>query len=156
MGPCNVRTNRVALRFYHVTLSANKPPSEAYPKSLQTIGEHLRKRRLDLKLFQKEVGKLMGVDTLTVSNWENNLTSPRLYLLPKVYHVLRYNPLQSNATTLGEKIEQYRIQKGLSLSKLAKELGIDPGTLARCERGESEPRGKLKKRINSILDILAR
>jgi len=31
------------------------------------------------------------------------------------------------ATTMEEVIKQYRIRKGLSLGKLAKVLGIDPG-----------------------------
>jgi len=91
----------------------------------------------------------------TVTNWEKHRTSPRLYLVPKIIEFLGYDPLQSNATTLGEKIKQYRIQRGLSLRKLAKELGVDPGTLARREVGESELCGKLKKRINSFLNILA-
>jgi len=121
MGPCNFRRSRVALHFCDVTLTTKKPPSEAYPKSLQTIGDHLRKKRLDLKLFQKDVAEVIGVDTLTICNWENNLTNPRLYLLPKIYHFLGCNPSQSNATTLGEKIKEHRIQKGLSLRKLAKE-----------------------------------
>lgn len=143
------------MHFCDVTLSAKKPLSEAYPETLQTIGDHLRKRRLDLKLYQKDVAKATGVDTLTVCNWENNLTSPRLYLLPKIYHFLGYRPLQANATTLGEKIKQYRIQKGLSLRKLAKELGVDPGTLARWEGTESQPCGRLKERVISLIkDIM--
>ncbi len=62
----------------------------------------------------------------------------------------------SKVTTLGEKIKQYRIQKGLSLRKLAKELGIDPGTLARWERSEANPRGKLKRGMNSFLMDLSK
>jgi hypothetical protein len=42
----------VALHFCEVTLTAKKPLSEAYPKTLKTLGDHLRKRRLDLNLFQ--------------------------------------------------------------------------------------------------------
>ena len=129
-----------------------KPLSRAYPETLQTIGDHLRKKRLDLKLYQKDVAKVIGVDTLTVCNWENNLTTPRLYLLPKIYNFLGYNPLQGNATTIGEKVKQYRIQKGLSLGKLAQELGVDPSTLARWERGESEPPEKLKKLVSFFGD----
>ena len=154
MGLCNFRRNTVALHFYDVTLSAKKPQSEAYPKALKTIGDHLRKRRLDLKLYQKDVAKLLGVDTNSVTNWEKNRTCPRMYLLPKIIEFPGYDPLQSNATTLGERIKQYRIQKGLSLRRLAEELGVDPGTLAKWERGYHEPRGKLKELMNSFLEIL--
>lgn len=119
------------------------------------VGSSGKPLQQNLKLFQKEVAKAIVVDTLTICNWENNLTNPRLYLLPRIFKFLGYDPLQSNATTMGERIRQYRIQAGLSLRKLAKGLGIDPATLARWERGESQPRGKLKKRINSFLNILA-
>jgi DNA-binding XRE family transcriptional regulator len=81
----------------------------------------------------------MGVDPLTVCNWENNLTILRLYLLPQIYHFIGYNPLQSNATSLGEKIKQYRIRNGFSLRKSAKELGVDPGTLPKEKKGEVIP-----------------
>ena len=74
--------------------------------------------------------------------------------MPKVIEFLGHNPLQSNATTLGERIKQYRIQKGLSLRRLAEELGVDPGTLTRWEREEVEPRGKLTKKVILHLKIL--
>ena len=93
IGQCRIRTGMVALHFCDVTLSANKPQNTAYPKVLKTIGDHLRKKRLDLKLYQEDVSKAIGVDTLTICNWENNLTTPRLFLLPKIYHFLGYNPL---------------------------------------------------------------
>ena len=92
-----------------------------------------------MKRYQMDVAKSLGVDTLTVSNWENNLTAFLLYLLPKIIHFLAYNPLQVNVTTPGEKIKPDRIQKGLSLRKLAEELGIDPTTLARWEKNERKP-----------------
>jgi transcriptional regulator with XRE-family HTH domain len=142
---------RVALHFCDVTLSAKKLLPEAYPKALQTLGDHLRKRRLDLKLYQKDVAEAIGVDTLIVCNWENNLTNPRLYLLPQIFQFLGFNPLKSNATSLREKIKQYRIQRGLSLRKLAKELGIDPGTVAKWERGRSRPRDEQETRLRKML-----
>ena len=107
-------------------------------------------------MHQKNVAALVNATTSTVTNWEKNRTSPRLYLLPKIIEFLGYDPSQSNATTLGERIKRYRIQKGLSLRKLAMELGIDPGTLARWEKGGVEPRGKLKERIELILNDLIR
>jgi transcriptional regulator with XRE-family HTH domain len=135
------------VHFYDVTLSAKKPQNTAYPKILKPLGDHLRKRRIDLNLYQKDVAKLIGVDSLTFCNWENNLTSLRLYLLSKALDFLCYNPLQSNATTLGERIKQYRIQKGLSLSRLAEELGVDSGTLARWGNGRSKPKTGCKLRV---------
>ncbi|MHB8230736.1 MAG: helix-turn-helix transcriptional regulator, partial [Vulcanimicrobiaceae bacterium] len=36
----------------------------------QTLGEHIRKRRLMLKLTQKQAGARLGVTPWTVHNWE--------------------------------------------------------------------------------------
>ena len=105
-------------------------------------------------MHQKDVAALVNATTSTVTNWEKSRTSPRLYLMPKVIEFLGHNPLQSNATTLGERIKQYRIQKGLSLRRLAEELGVDPGTLTRWEREEVEPRGKLTEKVILHLKIL--
>ena len=114
-----------------MTLSTKKPQNKAYPKTLVTIGDHLRKRRLDLKLYQKEVARLFGVDTNSITNREKNRTSPRLYLMPKVFEFLGYSPFESNALSLGDQIKAYRIQEGLSLMRMAKILGVDPDIVAR-------------------------
>jgi transcriptional regulator with XRE-family HTH domain len=52
----------------------------AYPKELRTLGDHLRKRRLDLGLLQRQVAEQLGVDKTTVYNWESHRTAP-----PPVY-----------------------------------------------------------------------
>ena len=44
-----------ALPFCHVALQAPKPISPNYPKKLETFGEHIRKRRLELRLLQSDV-----------------------------------------------------------------------------------------------------
>ena len=106
-------------------------------------------------MHQNDVPALVNATTSTVTNWEKNRSYPRLYLLPKTIKFLGYHPLQSNTTTFGERTKQYRIQKGLSLRKLAKEIGVDPGTLARCEIGQVEIRLKLRERIISTLIPLA-
>jgi DNA-binding transcriptional regulator YiaG len=63
------------LPFCKLTLTAPKPLlSKAYPEYLQTIGDHLRRKRLDLKLYQKDVAQILGLDTTSIWNWENNLT----------------------------------------------------------------------------------
>ncbi len=78
----------VALPFCHIEKTTKKPVSKAYPKELVTIGDHVRKRRLDLKLTQKKIAAALGVDECTVWNWENNRTSPLPSLMPKLAEFL--------------------------------------------------------------------
>jgi transcriptional regulator with XRE-family HTH domain len=53
---------------------------------------HLRKRRLDLHLRQRDVAALLGVDPLTVTNWELGHTKPLATLRPAIVTFLGYDP----------------------------------------------------------------
>jgi DNA-binding XRE family transcriptional regulator len=73
-----------ALPFYKVSLKAQKAPAPAYPETLKTLGDYLRKRRLDLRLLQRQAAQKLGADKASVHNWETNRTSPSLSLVPKI------------------------------------------------------------------------
>ncbi|MHB9010697.1 MAG: helix-turn-helix domain-containing protein [Ignavibacteriaceae bacterium] len=120
-------------------MHAKKPLSKAYPEVLKTIGDHIRKRRVELKLFQKDVSKILGVKKESIYNWENNYASPKIHLLSKIIKFLGYIPFQLKLETVGGKIIAYRILNGLNQKKLAKQLGIDPTTLARWEKNKGKP-----------------
>ncbi|MEX1138897.1 MAG: helix-turn-helix transcriptional regulator [Bacteroidota bacterium] len=75
-----------------VVLTAVRPKSAKFPKSLVTIGDHVRAKRLELKLLQKVVARLVGVDETTVYNWERAYTKPPLRYMPKILEFLGYDP----------------------------------------------------------------
>jgi len=92
----------------HITLSAKILPNKAYPVSVATLCDHIRKRRLDLRLLQKDVAGILGVDTTTINNWERNRCQPRLCLFPKIVQFLGYNPFPTEAKrAIGEEIKAY-------------------------------------------------
>jgi transcriptional regulator with XRE-family HTH domain len=122
---------------------------------LNTIGDHIKKRRLELGLFQRDAARLLGVDTSTVTNWEKDRTQPRLCLIPKVIAFLGYDPKASVPTTLGERIREYRRVRGFSQKRLAQFLGIDPSTLARWECDEGKPGIELEERLASFFRKLS-
>jgi transcriptional regulator with XRE-family HTH domain len=132
-----------------VTLKAERPLPPAYPNSLKTLGDHLRKKRIDLKLLQKEVAQKLGVDEASVHNWERGHTTPSLSFMPRIIKFLGYVPFEIPSGSLGEKIRAYRRIIGLSRKALARELKIDPGTLARWERGKGRPSKELLQIIES-------
>ena len=111
----------------------------------QTWDEHIKKRRLELGLFQSAVAKALGVNTSTVTNWEKHHSEPMLWIIPKVIEFLGYKPELLATQTLGERIKAYRQLRGLSEKELAEQLGIDSATLGRWERDECKPKSKLKK-----------
>jgi transcriptional regulator with XRE-family HTH domain len=103
---------------------------------LKTLGDHLRKKRLDLGLLQKEVAQELGVDKTSIHNWERGHATPSLDFIPGILKFLGYNPFEKEAASFGEKIKAYRRTLGLSQKALARRVGIDPTTLARWERGK--------------------
>jgi len=64
------------LPFCHVHLRGQKPLPAGFPKELSTLGDHLRKRRLEVGLLQREVAAHLGVNKTTVYNWERHRTNP--------------------------------------------------------------------------------
>ena len=152
---------RGSLPFGHLQLRAQKPSPLPYPAQLNTLGDHLRKRRLDLGLTQRDVANKLGVTECTIWNWEANYSSPQLRFIPKVVAFLGYDPYCIRSHSLGERLREYRRRMGLSQKALAHRLGVDPSTLGKWERRHSQPsRGLLSKlkdqlagRFPSIPDI---
>jgi transcriptional regulator with XRE-family HTH domain len=61
--------------------------------------------------------------------------------MPAIIRFLGQNPLPA-ASTLAEQLVRQRTSLGLSQKESAGRIGVDPGTLARWERGEREPAGR--------------
>ncbi len=103
-----------------------------YPASPKSIGEHLRKRRKDLNLLQREVAALVGVDACTVFNWEAQSVEPNLRAWPAVIQFLGYDPRPPGGC-IGDKLRLYREGLGLSLDDAAKKMGVNPSTVRKWE-----------------------
>lgn len=140
-----------ALPFCHVSLKASRPPPAGYPIHPKSLGDHLRKRRIDLKLLQSDVAKQVGVDTTSVWNWESNRSRPSLQSWPRIVEFLGYEPEANSATSISARLLVFRRAHGLSQTRLAKRLGIDPGTLGRWERGTSHPSARWLTRVSRLL-----
>ena len=74
--------------FCHLKLRSPKLIAREYPTELRSIGDHVRKRCLDLGLLQREVALLVGVDKTTVFNWETGRAAPNL----RAIRFLGYDP----------------------------------------------------------------
>lgn len=142
-------TDMVALPFYQFSINASKPVDYRYPTDLTSIGDHLRKRRLDLGLLQRDVAKLIGVDHASIIHWEKNMNQPMVKYFPAIITFLGYNPLP-RGESIAQKIKYCRQTLGLSLQELATELDIDPGTLSRWELGKREPTGRFLPLVEAL------
>ncbi|MCX6968035.1 MAG: helix-turn-helix transcriptional regulator [Verrucomicrobia bacterium] len=146
-----------ALPFCKVTLKGKRcsqgpyfRAQTGYPSTPKTIGEAIRKRRLDLGLKQREAAKRIGCNYLTLVNWEKGHFSPRVNHMAGVVQFLGYNPLPTGST-IAEQLVAHRKAHGLTQKNFARELGVDPSTLAKWERGDREPKGNFLERILSAM-----
>lgn len=120
---------------------------------LNSLGDHIRSRRLDLGLFQANIAHQIGANTMTIYNWEGNKSYPAIRYIPAILRFLGYNPFPP-AHTLPERLAAARKMLGLSQRNLAESLGVDPGTLQAWEAGQHTPGGKNDRLIEAFLGKL--
>jgi DNA-binding transcriptional regulator YiaG len=87
------------LPIYHRCIRVRKPvyrrgfvPKCLYPAKPKTIGEHVRKRRMDLRLSQAKAASQIGVNVHAIEDWEAGDTEPHSRLRPAIIHFLGYEP----------------------------------------------------------------
>lgn len=78
-----------------ITISAKKPLPKGIPSNPKTIGEYIRKVRLERRLMQKEVAELLGVTTSFIENWEAKKNAPSKRYHSKIGDFLNYVPDKS-------------------------------------------------------------
>ena len=133
-----------ALTRCHYDLNASRPPihistASPYPYHPNTLGDHLRKRRLDLGLTQKQLAEdVLHTSISNVRNWELNYRSTSLQFRKKVYEFIGFCPCDVSLP-LGLRLRERRENLGLSIRRLSQILQLDPCTIASWERGEHEP-----------------
>lgn len=89
---CSIRRGILALPFSQLDKKIKKPLDIRYITNPTTIGEHIRNKRIEERLFQKDVAKLLGVSTNTVTNWENNKYLPSKNLRPNILKFILHKP----------------------------------------------------------------
>ena len=60
--------------------------------AVRTVGDHIRKRRMDRGLLQREVATEIGVHHKTLALWERARTSPAVRHWPEILRFLGYDP----------------------------------------------------------------
>ncbi len=118
--------------FLPITLKA-LIPHEIGPEP-RTLGDHVRRRRLALRLTQRELATRLGVNPWTVLNWEKGRTQPPSWSVAAILRFLGYDPFPP-PRTLAERLLAKRRAMGWSIRKAAQQLGVDPDTWSDWEKG---------------------
>lgn len=141
------------------------------PKEPKTIGEFLRKRRLELGIFQSEAALKLGVSTVTLSRWECGKVYPTWPQQPSVTAYLGHNPFTDPALgkpkgnesqrvaflgsgesqNLGQQIVSHCLKMRKTIRKFAEEAGISSKTIWNWKTGRRQPSRAAHKRIAELL-----
>src|SRR5665213_3337273 len=92
----------VALLRPQVPLCLMAARPSQIPKHPKTIAEHLRKRRLELGMSQREAAKRLGVSPGSLCSWESGRKIPGLSKRVSVRAFLGYDPYPQNGETPNE------------------------------------------------------
>lgn len=144
MGFCEIEISAPGLKFR----------STAYPHHPKTIGEHIKKRRIDLSLFQKDVATLIGVSEDCITYWENDRSEPQIQFYPKIIKFLGYIPCSLNLKKLSGRINAYRYLNGLSQKQLGKLISVNASTISSWENEAFIPDPNNLIQLNNILSML--
>ncbi len=148
--PLDSRRGTPALPFCHATLRAAKPRTYKHPKTLKTWRDHIRTRRLDLGLLQKDMAREVGVDKTTVYNWESGRATPAVRYIPGIICFLGYAPYDPEAP-FAEKLRARREALGLSQEAFAGRLGVHESTVVRWESGTGRASRRSLRIIKALL-----
>lgn len=139
------------LQYARISLKSFIPkPYDFEPK---TLGEHVLKRRLFLKLSQPQLAKLLGVAAETILNWELNYRKPSINHTGKLIQFLGYDPELLNPSSIAELLLAKRRELGWSQKVAAKNLGVDPCTWSSWECGGTIMKHDHRRLVASFLGI---
>ena len=150
------RTDTPALTRCHFGIIGSKPllhtiTARPYPYYPKTLGDHLRKRRLDLNLTQKHLAEeILHTSTSNVRNWEANRRAVSLRFRRSVNEFIGLCPCDLSLS-FGRRLKVRREYLGLSLKRLSMILGADPDTIAGWENELHEPSNRHLKRIRLFM-----
>lgn len=85
---CRNRMGRVAWPMCKMVICVQKPSN--IPQNPVSIGEHIKKRRLEQGLLQRELAEILEVTTDTIRNWEHNRRHPQKHRIPKIIEFLGF------------------------------------------------------------------
>jgi transcriptional regulator with XRE-family HTH domain len=135
-----------------VSIRLVAPRPKPYPEHPQTLAEHIKRRRLELRLTRKHAAERLSVAPLSVSTWETGRRQPLIRSMPAILEFLGYVPFPES-TTLAAKLLKKRRQQGWSIREAALHLGVDPTTWRDWEAGELILFRKHRTKVAQLLGL---
>ena len=129
MQPIQLKNIRLLISLCPVQVSRPLRPyprhwksNQQAPKHPQTIGDQIKKHRLELRWLQTDAATKIGVTYTSISNWERGITVPSRRMAKKIQDFLTCEPAL--------------IRKMPSHSPCCQTCGIPTNSTERCLFGE--------------------
>lgn len=145
------RTDIPALLKCHHHLYAPKPP---YPYNTVTLGDSLRRRRLDLGLTLTNVGQELNVTEATLRNWETNRRTVSLRFRQRVHDFIGVCPCDVSLS-IGGRLKERREYSGTTRKALAEMFNVDEHTVSAWEDHNQPPTPTNVEKIVQFLKTLS-
>ncbi|MCB0575002.1 MAG: helix-turn-helix transcriptional regulator [Saprospiraceae bacterium] len=133
-----------------ISLRAKKPSNPAYPTELNTLGDYLRKTRLDRGLSQPEVARILNVTPDTVTGWELNRHEPPARLSKAIIAFLGFCPHEGKSP--GKELKCARLITGKTQREVAEMIGCDASNLRYIELDKRKPQPKTLEKIQDFIN----
>ena len=141
------------------------------PREPKTLGEHLKRRRVQLGQKQAEAARILGFCTRSMSLWESDKIFPTWDHQPALIDYLGYDPFKDigiqdprgNETgfvaflsakepaPIGHLLRRRRLELKLTVNACARMLGVDSKSLTGWEKGKHEPCRRTRERVKQML-----
>ncbi|MFN0277214.1 MAG: helix-turn-helix domain-containing protein [Pyrinomonadaceae bacterium] len=125
-------------------------PRTPYPHTIVTIGDALRKRRLEQGLTVKNVAEQLDVNEATIRNWETNRRTVQLRFRGQVHDFIGVCPC-GVLLPFGARLKERREYAGFTRKALAEILTVDEHTVSAWERSKYSP---TSVHVGKIFDFL--
>jgi transcriptional regulator with XRE-family HTH domain len=114
------------------------------------VGDHIRRKRLDLGQGQRILARRLGVREETIHLWETGRARPLPGHYGRIVRFLGYDP-EPGGPDLGERIRATRRRLGLTQAELAVVLGADEGTVGDLEANRRRPSRKIAAAVEVFI-----
>jgi len=88
------------IRVHRSSISLHYRQLRRYPTAPQTLGEHLRKKRVDMQLSMTQLAETLGpgITNTAIEKWEKNQNRPTDGHRKRIVEFLGFNPGSKNPT----------------------------------------------------------
>lgn len=140
---------RLCVIFVICSFKAKKP---CFPLILSTLGDYLRKERLNRGLSLISVSRLLKICPDTINAWEENRKSPRLRASHRIIDFLGYfPPIATSRFSIRKRLYFARLILGETQREAAKKIGIGASKFINIELGKRRVTFQIKEKIQTYI-----